>query len=386
MERIIDIKVCGSRVIKDGDSAGNQGEANVTKLRITFDEEWSEYTKKVTFFDAYGANPTVISLNLNNREDISDSSIYLVPIPPECLTEQGKISFVVEGEIDNKIARGFTDSLKVGHVPSTNGAINSVNPTASDLAQYQAQLEAKFDWFLIESQEAAKQAHDSALNAAEYASNAVQAKSEAQNAASTAGEFAADSENSRIEAEKAKTDSQKYASESKTYAERAEEAAKRAENAGGGGGTGEPGKSPYIGDNGNWFEYNGTQYVDTGVKAQGEDGKPGFPTIKYYSGDILWAEPGLYPNEEVRCVNPVYSVIIDSFVRSEDTTLSESWSITFTCKNAPDGYPPSVSVPENVEWAVADPVFTEGYTYYLSFIPFGEKILGIWVAKELSAE
>ena len=40
------------------------------------------------------------------------------------------------------------------------------------------------------------------------------------------------------------------------------------------GGSGSNGKSPYIGDNGNWYEWNDIQrnYVDTGVKANGEDG------------------------------------------------------------------------------------------------------------------
>ena len=37
------------------------------------------------------------------------------------------------------------------------------------------------------------------------------------------------------------------------------------------------GKSPYVGENGNWFQYNDGQslFVDTGVKAQGEQGIQG---------------------------------------------------------------------------------------------------------------
>ena len=37
------------------------------------------------------------------------------------------------------------------------------------------------------------------------------------------------------------------------------------------------GKSPYVGENGNWFQYNDEQslFVDTGVKAQGEQGIQG---------------------------------------------------------------------------------------------------------------
>ena len=43
------------------------------------------------------------------------------------------------------------------------------------------------------------------------------------------------------------------------------------------------GHSPYIGDNGYWWEYDdATQtYIDTGVKAQGEQGEPGAPGDDY---------------------------------------------------------------------------------------------------------
>lgn len=43
------------------------------------------------------------------------------------------------------------------------------------------------------------------------------------------------------------------------------------------------GHSPYIGDNGYWWEYDDeTQtYIDTGVKAQGEQGEPGAPGEDY---------------------------------------------------------------------------------------------------------
>lgn len=45
----------------------------------------------------------------------------------------------------------------------------------------------------------------------------------------------------------------------------------------GGGGSGTDGKSPYIGENGNWFEYNDVlqAWIDTGVRAEGKDGLNG---------------------------------------------------------------------------------------------------------------
>lgn len=46
-----------------------------------------------------------------------------------------------------------------------------------------------------------------------------------------------------------------------------------------GAGGGSDGHSPYIGENGNWFEYNDStgEYVDTEVHAQGEQGEQGVP-------------------------------------------------------------------------------------------------------------
>lgn len=153
------------------------------------------------------------------------------------------------------------------------------------------------------------------------------------------------------------------------------------EENGGGGGTGTPGKSPYIGDNGNWFEYNGTQYVDTGVKASG------LPNVEIinssgYEGDI----PAY---TELRFTEPVTYLLLD-FKRNAENNNNDMWALTFT---AGEGI--SVALPNTIEWAVAEPVFTAGYTYYLSFVPlvdegvdeygnFNGKILGIWVAKELS--
>lgn len=144
------------------------------------------------------------------------------------------------------------------------------------------------------------------------------------------------------------------------------------------------GKSPYIGENGNWYVWNSetNQYEDSGVQAQGE---VGLPTVRYYSETDSQFWDSLNPNEEVRITEPAYGIIIDSFIPFEDNRFAESWSISFTATDNPVGEPPTVTLPTSVEWAVAEPTFTAGYTYYLSFIPFGDKILGVWVAKELAA-
>lgn len=42
----------------------------------------------------------------------------------------------------------------------------------------------------------------------------------------------------------------------------------------------------------------------------------------------------------------------------------------------------SIGFPANVIWASADPVFKYGVTYMLSFVPFGNNIIGVWAAVE----
>lgn len=44
-------------------------------------------------------------------------------------------------------------------------------------------------------------------------------------------------------------------------------------------------KSPYIGENGNWYQWDGKEFVDTGVKAEGKDGEQGLPGVDGAKGD-----------------------------------------------------------------------------------------------------
>ena len=138
MDRIIEVKVCGNHLSKDGKRACVKGEANVTNLHITFDEGWRHYAKEITFFDAYGKNPTRVILCVQMFEGEDD---YLVPIPAEPLAEAGMMTFVIDGILDNKIQRSLSDRLEVYDVPDTDGAKNAVEPTPSDLQQMQSEIE-----------------------------------------------------------------------------------------------------------------------------------------------------------------------------------------------------------------------------------------------------
>ena len=102
-------------------------------------------------------------------------------------------------------------------------------------------------------------------------------------------------------------------------------------------------------------------------------------TCAIVSSDASEAELTLSNNTEYRFTNPVSRLVINEF-SAGDKNFTEVWSVCFT---AGDGI--SVVVPSNLEWAVAEPAFTAGYTYFLSFIPFDDKVLGVWIAKELTA-
>ena len=86
MDRIINVKVGGNYLSKDNKNAGVRGEANVTQLRITFDEGWRYYAKTVTFWDAQGSNPVKRVETTDLIEDITtDTLTYLTPIPKDSL-------------------------------------------------------------------------------------------------------------------------------------------------------------------------------------------------------------------------------------------------------------------------------------------------------------
>lgn len=140
MDRIINVKVGGNFISKDSKNAGVRGEANVTMLRITFDDGWikDDYAKKITFWDARGLNPVVIDLLPTLAVD---DRTYLVPIPKEPLAEAGKLTFVIEGEIEGKVQRSISDTLEVKDSPTAENAGQPVPPTPDELTQIRGSFE-----------------------------------------------------------------------------------------------------------------------------------------------------------------------------------------------------------------------------------------------------
>lgn len=223
MDRIINVKVGGNYISKDNKTAGVRGEANVTKLRLTFDEGWDDYAKKVTFWNARGLNPVVIDLLPHLAES---ERVYLVPIPAEPMEEAGMFTFVIEGAVDDKVQRSVKDELEVKDAPIEKNAGQPVPPTKNELTQLAEEIE-KINSDILEVRNAKEDTQKSAQSANEDA----EAANSAMNSA-------------------------------KEYAKEAQEYSKKAQNT--------VGKTSYIGENGNWYAWDEDEsdFYDTGIRAQ----------------------------------------------------------------------------------------------------------------------
>lgn len=81
-------------------------------------------------------------------------------------------------------------------------------------------------------------------------------------------------------------------------------------------------------------------------------------------------------NTEYRCADPVTSLTIEGLAPGL-AGKSEMWSIVFTA-----GETITVTVPDTVVWAVAEPVFTPESTYWITWTPLGDKYLAVWTEVE----
>jgi len=227
MDGIINVKVGGNHVSKDSKNAGVRGEANVTILRITFDEGWKPYAKTVTFFDAQGKNPVKRVETVDLIEDITkDTLTYLTPIPKEALTLAGEITFIIDGYSDGKRKRSVEDKLYVKDSPDTDNAGEPTDPMPEIWEQFQEQIDGIIDTIKDATRAernaivSAGEAKASELNVHEYMQASLEAMGKAKSASDKAVEAV--------------------------------------------------GKTSYIGLNGNWFAWDSETgaFYDTMIKAQ----------------------------------------------------------------------------------------------------------------------
>ena len=179
MDRIIEVKINGSHLTKDNKYAGVQYEANVTAMRIEFDEGWDGYAEKVTFWNALGQNPVERTLTADLLEDITESTrIYICPIPGEALTEAGDMSFVIDGWAEGKRQRSIEDTLKVRPASFIEQAGEPTDPTPTQAEQLQRQINT----LLGDMQEQANIANDAAEDAINANTSAQVARTKAEEA------------------------------------------------------------------------------------------------------------------------------------------------------------------------------------------------------------
>lgn len=190
MDRIIEIRINGSHLWKDNRLAGVQGEGNVNFLRITFDESWDGFAKKVTFWDAKGNNPVERTLTADLLEDITVSTLtYLCPIPPEPMAEAGMMTFVIDGWVDGKRARSVGAEMEVEYAPMADNAGEPTDPTPTQAEQLQGQIDTllgDMQQRAVRAENAADAAEVSEANAKQSEDNAKQSETVAQNAAAVA--------------------------------------------------------------------------------------------------------------------------------------------------------------------------------------------------------
>ena len=182
--RIITAAVTGETIKLSEKSAGAAGSFNAVSLAFTFDSAWDGTTKKVYFFDAYGANAVYIVLTSNLLVD----GKYIVPIPAEPLAYAGEmtitvkgIDFATDGTTAERIIMSASTTMKVLNAITPASDVVPVEPTPTQTEQLQAEIDD-----ILADIEAAAQAAGSATAAAASALAAQTAKTLAETAKTSA--------------------------------------------------------------------------------------------------------------------------------------------------------------------------------------------------------
>lgn len=105
----------------------------------------------------------------------------------------------------------------------------------------------------------------------------------------------------------------------------------------------------------------------------GSPGKDNLPNITTLVGAEQSIE--LAYNVEYRCADALTALTITGFGAPTESGKAALYSIVFTA--AESGV--TVTLPDTIVWAVAEPVFTAGCTYWLTMTELGDKYLAVWV-------
>lgn len=231
MAREITLRVVGDTVYASRKRAGVQGEGNVTRLVVAFDESWDGFAKKITWWDALDENPVVRTLTADLLVDLAhDTRTYATTIPAEPLALEGECTLVIDGYTDGRRARSLMVRMDVEPAMIADTAGEPIDPTPTQAEQLQVQIDTLLEDMSAEAlrtetaadnAEAARNGAEAARAGAETAKNAAVA---AQNKAETAQKNAETAETGAEAARKAAETARTGAETAKTGAETARKA------------------------------------------------------------------------------------------------------------------------------------------------------------------
>lgn len=293
--RIINVEIRDEYAKGNGAVVGAAGSHDDVALRLKFCRGWEGLSKSIVWQDSYAETSTITILTTALLAE-GESDTYIVPVPAEAKRYEGEMSMTIKGvtvDVEVESAATLTTTAHFKVLPSAwdDDAAESEDITPSLYEQLQAEFEAiKGDIILAgkaaDAKEAAEQSAQEAAGAADEAEGHATAAAEYAAVASaekSAAEGFADAARASAAAAKGSEDTiARYADDAKAGADSAAEYAAAASAA--------VGKTSYIGANGNWMQWSVQtgNFVDTGVKAQGPAGDPGYTpqkNIDYFDGE-----------------------------------------------------------------------------------------------------
>ena len=199
-ERIIKCQVDDEYVKGAGVVAGAEGSHDDVLLELAFGDLWDGLTKKITWVDARGGNPTIQILTVDLLKP-GETKVYLVPIPYNAKAYEGEMAMSIKGM---KVVGGqeqrasMTATAKFIILPSVydEDADEQGDITATQAAQMQQQIDNLIDDIgavrdhLDEARESAEAAALSEANAAGSAASAASSAYDARHWAYAAADSA----------------------------------------------------------------------------------------------------------------------------------------------------------------------------------------------------
>ena len=203
-ERIIKCLVDDEYVKGAGVVAGAEGSHDDVLLELTFGDLWDGLTKKITWVDARGGNPTIQILTVDLLKE-GETNVYLVPIPYNAKRYEGEMAMSIKGmKVEGSLEQraSMTATAKFIILPSVynEDADEQGDITATQAAQMQAQIDGLIDdvvafrGHLDDARESAEAAAISETNAAASASSAAASAEDARGSADAAFDCAVSSD------------------------------------------------------------------------------------------------------------------------------------------------------------------------------------------------